>query len=114
MVFSVASCATVETVSAPRRLPSTEEVEAFIQANWDDDYSNRFSRLTFRPPEKSVLVDVTNVECGWYIAYPECAFDIEAQFTDGIVQKLRMDDTLDWDEAGQLMSVIVLYHPRKR
>ena len=67
-----------------------------------------------RQPEKPVLVNVTKVECGYYMIFPECDYDIEAQFKDGIVQKLRMDDTLDWNATGQLKSIIVLVHPRQR
>lgn len=113
-LLAIASCATAEPVSAPRRLPTSEEVMTFIRANWEEDYSVRFGRLTGGQSEKLVLVDVTNVECGYYYAYPECSYDIEARFTDGIAKKLRLNDTLDWDEAGQLESVIVLHHPRRK
>lgn len=114
IVFAFASCATAEPVYPPRRLPTTDEVAAFIRVNWESDYSKRFSRSAKRQPEKPVLVNVTNVECGYYVGYPECAYEIEAQFKDGVVQKLRMNETLDWNETGQLESVIVLVHPRKR
>jgi len=114
IVFALASCATVEPVYLPRRIPTTDEVAALIRVNWESDYSVRFSRSAKRQPEKPMLLNVTNVECGDYVGYPECAYQIEAQFKDGVVQKLRMDETLDWNEAGQLESVIVLVHPRKR
>src|SRR5688572_19397172 len=72
----------VEQARAEDRLPTSDEVTAYIGSQWDIEYDPRFTRFTSRPSQKTVLVSVTNVSCDYYIATPECSFEVAAHFPD--------------------------------
>ena len=104
----------VEQARAEERLPSSDEVAAYIRSQWDEDYGPRFARFASRPLQKPVLVSVTNLSCDYYIATPECYFDVVAHFPDEPPQQRQMSDQYGWTEDGKLQAVIVMYHERRR
>ena len=104
----------VERARAEERLPTPEEVTAYVVSRWGVKYGPRFARFASHPLQKPVLVSVTNVSCDYYVATPECAFDVIAHFPNGPPQQQNMVDQYGWTDDGKLQSVIVMYHERKR
>lgn len=104
----------VEQARAEKRLPTSDEVTAYIGSRWDTEYGPRFARFASHPSQQPVLVSVTNVSCSYYIATPECSFEIAAHFPDEPLQQRNMQDQYGWTDDGKLQSVIVMYHERKR
>ncbi|MGL3820011.1 hypothetical protein [Sphingopyxis sp. R3-92] len=104
----------VEQARAEERLPTSDEVAAYILSQWEVDYGPRFARFASRSSQKPVLVSVTNVSCDYYIATPECSFEVTAHFPDEPPQQHNMADEYGWTDDGKLQSVIVMYHERRR
>lgn len=104
----------VEQARAEVWLPTSDEVTAYIGSQWDIEYGPRFARFAPRPLEKPILVSVTNVSCDYYIATPECSFEVAAHFPDEPPQQQNMIDQYGWSDDGKLQSVIVMYHERRR
>jgi len=104
----------LEQARAEERLPTSDEVTAYIGSRWDIEYGPRFARFASRPSEMPVLVSVTNVSCDYYIATPECSFEVAARFPDEPPQQQNMSHQYGWTDDGKLQSVIVMYHERRR
>ena len=104
----------VEQARAEERLPTSDEVAAYIRLQCETDYGPRFARIASRPSQKPVLVSVTNVRCDYYIATPECSFEVVAHFLNELPRPQNMVDQYGWTDDGKLQSVIVMYHQRRR
>jgi hypothetical protein len=104
----------LEQARAKERLPTSDEVTAYIGSQWEIDYGPLFARFASRPTQKPDLMSVTNVSCSYYIATPECSFDVVAHFPDEPPQQRNMVDQFGWTDDGKLQSVIVMYHERRR
>jgi len=98
---------------AEERLPTSDEVTAYIHSQWESDYGPQFARLASRPSQMPTLQSVNNVSCGYYIATPECSFDVLAHFPDESPQLRNMAEQFGWSRDGTLQSVIVMYHERR-
>ena len=98
---------------AAERLPTSEEVMAYVHAHWSSDYAKRYSSFASRPGDSAELVEVTNVACDYYIVTPECSFDVAARFPNERSQLRQMFDQFGWTGDGQLQSILVMYHMRR-
>jgi hypothetical protein len=101
------------TSTPPERMPTADEVAAYVRAQWAMDYGERFARFEQRQGEKAELIAVSKVACVYYYLTPECSFDITARFADGERQR-QLYDQFGWTADGRLEAVMVMYHERRR
>lgn len=118
VIFLLACCtnhaAAVEQAHAPERLPLAAEVAAYVRSHWYEIYSRRFSGYAKDPSAQATLVSVDDIKCGYYYATPSCEFKVVFRSVAGAVLEKRLEDTFGWDKKGDLTSVIVLHHERRR
>ena len=118
LLFGLISCspnsANVDEGWKAERLPTSEEVIAYIRDHWEDDYGKRFARFSSRPNDNAELIEIGDVACDYYLVTPQCAFEVNAKFTDENPQRIPMVEQFGWDSDGHLTGVIVMYHSRRR
>lgn len=116
-ILSLPGCtnhaAVADQVQAPQRLPTPDEVAAYVRSHWYEFYSRRVSESR-DPSAQAALISVDDVKCGYYYITPICNFKVVFRSVAGTVLERRLEDTYEWDEAGKLTSVIVMYHERRR
>ena len=117
LILTLAACAPKPMSLAEgrpaERLPSSDEVIAHVRLAWATEYRWRVARFASRPNDSPELIDVSNVRCEYYFFTPQCSFDVAARFPDEPTKIWPMFDQFGWDDKGQLMTVIVMYHRRR-
>lgn len=96
----------------PVRMPTADQVAAYVRDSWRNEYALRFSRLSGESREADLL-SVKDVTCRDYFGRPDCSFLITAGLADGRERSLPMSATFEWTREGSLEEVIVLIHERK-
>lgn len=116
ILLALTGCAASPRVaeSTPaERMPTADEVAAYVRAQWATVYGERFARFEQRQGKVAQLIAVSNVSCAYFYLTPECSFDITARFSDGERQR-QLSEQFGWTANGQLEAVIVMYHERRR
>lgn len=117
LIFALPGCASkamsIEEGRAKEPLPTSEEVIAYVRANWATDYGKRYANFANRPGESAELAEISNVVCDYYVVTPECSFDAIARFSDGEPHRRAMYEQFGWSDEGQLKAVLVIYHLRR-
>ena len=117
LFFALVGCApkamSIEEGRASEPLPTSEEVIAYVRANWATEYGNRFARFAGRPGDTVKLIELSNVVCDYNVVTPECSFDAVVRFADEEPLRRQMFEQFGWSDDGQLNAVLVMYHMRR-
>jgi hypothetical protein len=95
-------------VAAGARLPSADQVAAYVRDNWPD-----YARRIGGEGAAITLVAVKDVVCEDRSGTPDCAFQVTVRGADGGQRELALSSSFEWTADGRLEEVIVLHHRRR-
>lgn len=96
------------SASASVRLPTSDQVAAYVRDNWAD-YAPRIEGQA----APVALVAVRSVVCRDLAGTPDCAFQVTVRLADGRERDHALSSSFEWTPEGALEEVIVL-RPRRR
>ena len=106
----LAGCASHEQSAAPIRLPTNQEVSAYVTQHWTD-FSERAATFAARGDERPSLKSVRNTDC-WHpygiSVFAECSFQVTVQFQDGQSREQELASRFERDPAGGFREVFVI------
>ena len=95
-------------VAAAARLPSAEQVSAYVRDNWPD-----YARRIGGEGAAITLVAVKDVACEDVAGTPDCTIQLTVREADGSQREQVLSSSFEWTADGLIEEVIVLRHRRR-
>lgn len=108
LLTALALAGVADPALAAVRLPSVEQVQAYVRDNWAD-----YARRIDGEGSSIILVAVKDVVCRDLSGTPDCAFKVTVRRADGGQHDQALSSSFEWAPDGTLDEVIVL-RPRRR